>query len=86
MSTGTNEDPNRAFYQQYTQTYPATQPNATTYPDMPIGMPMAPMMGMAGDEMGFDASFDPNNLFALGTMMDEGLFTFPLSFDNTFQF
>lgn len=48
--------------------------------------------GMLGQSMGMDArlgmeeTFDPDNLFALGTMMDEGLFTFPLAFDGNFQF
>ncbi|KAJ5175647.1 uncharacterized protein N7482_001524 [Penicillium canariense] len=42
-------------------------------------------MGML-PEMGTETSFDPDNLFTLGTMMDEGLFTFPLAFDGSFQF
>lgn len=45
-------------------------------------MPMAPMMGMPGNEMDMDPNFNPDNFFALETMMDEGLFTFPLSFEN----
>lgn len=52
-----------------------------------MSMPMTPMMGMPGNtEMEMDPSFDPNNFFALETMMDEGLFTFPLSLDTAFQF
>lgn len=45
-------------------------------------MPMAPIMGMPGNEMGMDPNFGPDGIFALETMMDEGLFTFPLSFEN----
>jgi hypothetical protein len=41
-------------------------------------------MGMA-PELGMDVTFDTDNLFALGTMMDEGLFSFPLAFDADFQ-
>lgn len=49
-------------------------------------------MGLSGSqpvgmvpELGMDVTFDTDNLFALGTMMDEGLFTFPLAFDGGFQ-
>lgn len=49
------------------------------------GIPLSQPMGM-DPELGMEATFDPNNLFALGTMMDEGLFTFPFAFDGGFQF
>lgn len=45
------------------------------------GMPLTQPMDMAGAETGFDADY----LFALGTMMDEGLFTFPLGFEGGFN-
>jgi hypothetical protein len=46
------------------------------------GMQLAPPMGIA-PEVGADPQFgDP--WFTLGNMMDEGLFTFPLSFDGNF--
>lgn len=82
--------PNRAYYQPFTtpdpsQGYGATQGNGT-YPDMSsMGMSLAQPVGMVS-ELGMEATFDPDNLFALGTMMDEGLFTFPLAFDEGFQF
>lgn len=80
----------RAFYQPFT---PADR--TTPYNSAPstMGGPYADMStGMLGQSMGMDArlgmeeTFDPDNLFALGTMMDEGLFTFPLAFDGNFQF
>lgn len=37
-------------------------------------------------ELGMEAGFDPNNLFALGGMMDETLFDFPYSFDPNMEF
>ncbi|KAJ5981810.1 hypothetical protein N7522_013438 [Penicillium canescens] len=81
----------RSYYQPYPQTdqsqsYPDIQTNTTVtqgYPDMSAvaGIQLAPPMGMA--EVGVDAGFgDP--FFTLNNMMDEGLFTFPLSFDGNF--
>lgn len=48
------------------------------------GIPLSQSMGTEPD-VGTE-TFDPDNLFALGTMMDEGLFTFPFAFDGNFQF
>jgi hypothetical protein len=77
----------RGYYQPYTsdssQTYPDL-PSGTQsqgYMDMSVGgMQLAPPMGMA------ELSADPNgdSWFTLGNMMDEGLVTFPLSFDGNF--
>jgi len=90
-------DPNmgsRAFYRSFTPTERATpysvQSTVTptmggTYGDMSIGMPFGQSMGMEAG-LGMEETFDPDNLFALGTMMDEGLFTFPLTFDGDVQF
>jgi hypothetical protein len=84
-------DPNmgsRAFYQPFTPTDRATP---YTVPST-MGDTYADMSGMLGQSRGLDAglgmeeTFDPDNLFALGTMMDEGLFSFPLAFDGNFQF
>ncbi|KAJ5757206.1 uncharacterized protein N7511_007388 [Penicillium nucicola] len=80
----------RPYYQPYSQaeqpqSYPDIQTTVTQgYPDMSVaGMQLAPPMGMA--EVGVDAGFgDP--FFTLNNMMDEGLFTFPLSFDGNFGF
>ncbi|KAJ5109649.1 Transcription factor [Penicillium argentinense] len=88
MSPAGADDPSRTFYQPYgpSQAYPNVPASTTGYPDMSMGMSIAQPMGMPGNEIGMDATFDPDNLFALGTMMDEGLLTFPLSFDSNFQF
>jgi hypothetical protein len=42
-------------------------------------------MGML-PELGTETSFDPSNFWALGSLMDEGLFNFPLSFDPNLEF
>jgi hypothetical protein len=79
----------RAYYQPYPQTdqapsYPDMSNSTVTqgYPDISVtGMQLAPPMGMA--EVGVDAGLgDP--FYTLNNMMDEGLFTFPLSFDGNF--
>jgi hypothetical protein len=94
QSTLPTTDPtleSRSYYQPYPQAdqshpYPDIQTNTTVtqgYPDMSAvaGMQLAPPMGMA--EVGVDAGFgDP--FFTFNNMMDEGLFTFPLSFDGNF--
>lgn len=74
---------NRGYYQTYS---PQAQPqysmpdtSASQY-DMAMGMPLDQSMGMIPGE-----PFDPNNLSALGTIMDEGLFAFPFAFDGNFQ-
>ncbi|KAJ5389077.1 uncharacterized protein N7496_000145 [Penicillium cataractarum] len=60
-------------------------PSQPGYPDMSsMGLSGSQPMGMVQD-LGMDVTFDSDNLFALGTMMDEGLFTFPLAFDGDFQ-
>lgn len=80
----------RAFYQPFTPADRATPYNGApsmmggTYADMSTGM-LGQSMGMDA-RLGIEETFDPDNLFALGTMMDEGLFTFPLAFDGNFQF
>ena len=81
----------RGYYQPFaadvSQNYPDLQSSAAPtqpgYPDMSAaGMQLAPPMGMA-PEIGMDPNFgDP--WFTLGNMMNEGLFTFPLSFDGNF--
>ncbi|KAJ5392528.1 hypothetical protein N7509_008018 [Penicillium cosmopolitanum] len=94
----TESDQTRPFYSQYPQPYTTPNHNqqTPTFAEIPMGasastgpgagpggtMPMAPMMGMPGNEMDMDPNFNPDNFFALETMMDEGLFTFPLSFEN----
>ena len=61
----------------------AMQPG--TYSDMSaMSMPLSQPMDMAS-ELGVDSSFDTENLFMLGNIMDEGLFSFPFSFDGNFQ-
>ncbi|KAJ5484613.1 hypothetical protein N7453_012081 [Penicillium expansum] len=92
-SSDSNAIETRGYYQPYpstelTQSYPDLPSSAQTqgYPDMSTvaGMQLAPPMGMA-PEVGMDPNFgDP--WFKLGDMMDEGLFTFPLSFDGNFGF
>lgn len=82
---------NRGFYPNFASSDPSqgynSLPSSTAGPyDMPTaGIPLSQSMGMDPD-LGMEATFDPNNLFALGTMMDEGLFTFPFAFDGGFQF
>jgi hypothetical protein len=81
----------RGYYQPFpavsSQSYPDLQsgaaPTQPGYPDMSVaGMQLAPPMGMA-PEVGMDPSFgDP--WLTLDNMTDEGLFTFPLSFDGNF--
>lgn len=64
----------------------STGPSQPGYPDMSsMGISLSQPMGMM-PEIGMDVAFDTDNLFALGTMMDEGLFSFPLAFDGDFQF
>ena len=90
----------RGFYQPYApgnppHSYtdlqiPATGttvgPGASSYPNMTnMGVQLSQTMGpMAQTETGESVGAD--NLFMLGTMMEDGLFTFPLSFDENFQF
>lgn len=45
-------------------------------------MPMTPMMDIPGNEMGMDPDFGADHFYALETMIDGGLFSFPLSFEN----
>jgi hypothetical protein len=81
---------NRAYYQPFTPSdrgTPYTAPStmgAGTYTDMSVNMPIGQMSMENG--LGMQESFDPNNLFALGTMMDEGLFTFPQLFEGNLWF
>ncbi|KGO69816.1 hypothetical protein PITC_042790 [Penicillium italicum] len=86
-----NQIETRGYYQPYqstdlTQNYPDLPPSSQTqgYPDMSsvAGMQLAPPMGMA-PEVGIDPNFG-DSWFTLGNMMDERLFTFPLSFDGNF--
>lgn len=91
LPSSDNQIEPRGYYQPYpstelTQNYPDLPPSTQTqgYPDMSTvaGMQLAPPMGMAPD-VGMDPNVgDP--WFTLGNMMDEGLFTFPLSFDGNF--
>ncbi|CAI7596632.1 unnamed protein product [Penicillium glandicola] len=91
-SSAPNQIESRGYYQPYpstelTQNYPDIPSSATQtqgYPDMSTvaGMQLAPPMGMA-PQLGMDPNFgDP--WYTLGNMMDEGLLTFPLSFDGNF--
>lgn len=76
----------RGYYETFadpSQSYPDLQPSTARYPDMSAitEMQLAPPMGMAG------IGADPNSgdsWSTLGNMLDEGLFTFPLSFDGNF--
>ncbi|KAJ5121049.1 uncharacterized protein N7515_009010 [Penicillium bovifimosum] len=75
----------RAYYQPYpsdaSQTYPDLPYGTQSgYLDMSGGMQLAPPMGMA--ELSTDLNED--SWFTLGNLMDEGLVTFPLSFDGNF--
>ncbi|KAJ5970008.1 hypothetical protein N7501_006256 [Penicillium viridicatum] len=91
LPSSDNQIETRGYYQPYPSTeltpnYPDLPSSAQTqgYPDMSTvtGMQLAPPMGMAPD-VGMDPNVgDP--WFTLGNMMDEGLFTFPLSFDGNF--
>ena len=63
----------------------STGASQAAYPDMSsMGLSLSQPIGMA-PEVGMDVTFDADNLFALGTMMDEGLFAFPFAFDGDFQ-
>lgn len=81
---------NRGFYQGFTSSDPSHGYNgvqsstAGAYEMSSGGIPLSQPMGIDAD-LGVEATFDPNNLFALGTMMDEGLFTFPFALDGSFQ-
>ncbi|KAJ6104067.1 hypothetical protein N7523_010387 [Penicillium sp. IBT 18751x] len=84
-------DPNigsRAYYQPFTtdRGTPSTAPPMVggPYADMSVNMPLDQMSVQNG--LGMEETFDPDNLFALGTMMDEGLFTFPPAFDGNTWF
>ncbi|CEJ55051.1 hypothetical protein PMG11_01329 [Penicillium brasilianum] len=71
--------------QGYNGLQSSTGPSQPGYPDMSsTGMSLPQPMGMV-PELDMNVAFDSDNLFALGTMMDEGLFTFPLAFDADFQ-
>lgn len=71
--------------QGYNGIQSSTGPSQSGYPDMSsMGISLSQPMGVV-PELGIDAAFDTDNLFALGTMMDEGLFSFPLAFDGDFQ-
>lgn len=80
---------NRAYYQPFTSNgrgTPSTAPPTMggTYADMSVNMPLGQMSMQTG--LGMEDTFDPDNLFALGSMMDEGLFTFPPAFDGNIWF
>jgi hypothetical protein len=80
----TTPDPTQGYPAMQSSTGPSSQ-GQPGYPDMSsIGLSISQPMGMA-PELGMDVTFDTDNLFALGTMMDEGLFSFPLAFDADFQ-
>ncbi|KAJ5558006.1 hypothetical protein N7461_001978, partial [Penicillium sp. DV-2018c] len=80
----------RGYYQPYisdaSQAYPDlpsgphSQSQSQGYLDMSGGLQLAPPMGMG------ELNADPNgdSWFTLGNLMDEGLVTFPLSFDGNF--
>lgn len=78
------------FFPSYTPSDPSQgytsmgSSTAGTYDASPMGMPLTQPMSMTPE--GIDAAFDADYLFAMGTMMDEGLLTFPLGFDGNFQF
>lgn len=82
----------RAMYQSFPHTDPsqvyATQSqiqHQNPYTEMSsMGMPMDQPMGMV-PELQMEGAFDTENLFALGNIMDEGLFSFPFSFEGNFQ-
>ncbi|KAJ5273800.1 hypothetical protein N7478_008925 [Penicillium angulare] len=80
---------NRTYYPPFQSTTGASQAygmsnvGTTQYPPMSnVGnMPLEQSMGMVPE-----GPFDPDNLTALGNIMDEGLFSFPFAFDGNFQF
>ncbi|KAJ5096382.1 hypothetical protein NUU61_005738 [Penicillium alfredii] len=90
---------NRGYYQSFnaadpSQPYPdlaasSNIPTQTqqTYPDMSstASMQLSQPMGVV-PEMGTETVFDPDNVFLFGSMMDEGLFSFPMSFGGNFGF
>ncbi|KAJ5951657.1 Transcription factor [Penicillium vulpinum] len=89
-TSDSNHIETRGYYQPYssaelTHNYPdlpSSSAQTQGYPDMSTvtGIQLAPPMGMA-PEIGIDPNFgDP--WFTLGNIMDEGLFTFPISFDG----
>ncbi|OKP09465.1 hypothetical protein PENSUB_5201 [Penicillium subrubescens] len=82
----TTPDPTQGYPGMQSLTGPSSQGQpGSGYPDMSsMGLSISQPMGMA-PELGMDVTFDTDNLFALGTMMDEGLFSFPLAFDGDFQ-
>lgn len=72
--------------QSYSDIQPIAAPTHPGYSDISgvNGMQLAPPMGMAPD-----LSMDPtggDSWFTLGSMVDDGLFTLPLSFDSNFGF
>lgn len=82
---------NRGFYAPFASSADPSNAYATQqgYGEMSsLGMnpgQSAQTMGML-PELGMETSFDPSNFWALGNLMDEGLFNFPLSFDPNLEF
>ncbi|KAJ5621891.1 hypothetical protein N7528_005123 [Penicillium herquei] len=80
---------NRPYYPQFSspqgppQPYSMPNPPTPQYPEMSAAgtMPFGQSMGIIQG-----VPMDPNNLSALGTIMDEWLFGFPSAFDESFQF
>lgn len=56
--------------------------SAGAYPTS-LDIPFTQPMDMTPEER--ESTFDADYLFAMGAMMDEGLLTFPLGFDGSFQ-
>ncbi|KAJ6151738.1 hypothetical protein N7470_006866 [Penicillium chermesinum] len=50
-----------------------------------MGMPIGQSTTMA-PEMPMDGALNTDNLFAIGNIIEEGLFSFPFAFDGNFQF
>ncbi|KAJ5935801.1 Transcription factor [Penicillium verhagenii] len=88
MSTGSHDSGmgDRSFYQPFTPNQPQQyiMPGTTQYPQMPGLGSMPPGQPMGLPELTAEAPFDPS-LAILGTMMDEGLLSFPYAFDGNFQ-
>lgn len=82
-STTAHSQP-RPYYQPYNQGYPEMPPGtAPSYPSNPVPSQAEMLMPTAANqtcfvpELGMQVGLYPENLFALGNMLDEGFFNLP---------
>lgn len=84
-STASHSQQRQQYYQPYSQSYQEMPAGtASHYPESSAVNPSASEMMMANQtsfvpELGMQVGFYPENLFALGNMLDEGFFHLPFA-------